>query len=388
MAQRRRIGLTFSYNEEWIAGTYYTLNIIHALKTLPDAQQPIVVVISFKESEFDIVVKQTSYPHLEFFQLPMKKKPFSAWEKRVNAISQKLSQKKWFQQSYEWAEIDFLYPFQRKNLTKKQLSKVNWVPDFQELHLPQLFSEEKIKKRKKHQKEVICVGDWVVFSSEDSQKDFNTLYPDSPIKKYVLPFAVTLPAFEHLDLENLRDSYDLPNDYYFAPNQFWAHKNHRVLLQAVKAIKEAGGAIHIAFSGKENDQKNGAYVNELKQYVAEHQLEDHISFLGFIPREDQLKLLKGAIAIVQPSKFEGWSTVVEDAKALNQFIILSSLAVHKEQIEVNAHFFDPDDFEGLATILENYSRQKPLVERMDYGVQIHEFALNFMKLVELVINDK
>jgi hypothetical protein len=50
--------------------------------------------------------------------------------------------------------------------------------------------------------------------------------------------------------------------------------------------------------------------------------------VGFIDRAEQTMLLKNAISIVQPSLFEGWSTVVEDAKALNQYMILSDIPVN------------------------------------------------------------
>ena len=33
---------------------------------------------------------------------------------------------------------------------------------------------------------------------------------------------------------------------------------------------------------------------------------------------DQLRLMKESLGVIQPSLFEGWSTVIEDAKALNK----------------------------------------------------------------------
>ena len=45
-------------------------------------------------------------------------------------------------------------------------------------------------------------------------------------------------------------------------------------------------------------------------------IKKYISILGFISRQDQLSLMRDAIAVIQPSLFEGWSTVVEDCKAI------------------------------------------------------------------------
>ena len=73
MGERSRVGLLFSYNEEWIAGTYYVLNIIHALNALLDSEKPVIVVISEANKNFEIVKQETNYPRLEFFQYPVPK---------------------------------------------------------------------------------------------------------------------------------------------------------------------------------------------------------------------------------------------------------------------------------------------------------------------------
>ncbi|MEO8352985.1 MAG: glycosyltransferase, partial [Chthoniobacteraceae bacterium] len=58
-----------------------------------------------------------------------------------------------------------------------------------------------------------------------------------------------------------------------------------------------------------------------------------------------------AIAIIQPSLFEGWSTVVEDARALGRPCLLSDLGVHREQNPPGAHFFPPHSAEALADLM-------------------------------------
>ena len=71
-----------------------------------------------------------------------------------------------------------------------------------------------------------------------------------------------------------------------------------------------------------------------------------------VPRKDYLQLLRGAAAVVQPSLFEGWSSVVEDARAFGKPIALSDIAVHREQTPPGSQFFAPDDPHELATAVE------------------------------------
>ena len=384
MAERQRIGLTFSYDEEWIAGTYYVLNIIHALKLLQESEQPEVIIISEDKKNYDIVKKETAYSWLNFFKFPEAPPTYTTLERLVNKFGLAILRKKIVNKSPKLLQVDFVYPFHIGDYPIVPKKQVNWVPDFQEVHLPNLFSEEVIAQRKHRLEAIVCQGDWVVFSSKDSQNDFSTLQPNAKVSQFVLPFAVTHPDFDFENIQNLRDKHLLPERYYFAPNQFWAHKNHMVILKAIKNLKAKGLDVVVAFSGKENDHRNMEYTTQLKQFINDFDLTENVRFLGFLPRTEQLKLMQGALAIVQPSKFEGWSTVVEDAKAINQFLLLSNLRVHREQTQNNVQFFEPEDYETLSSLMETYWAAPPVIETIDYEAKKLDFGRNFLKLAKAV----
>ena len=61
--------------------------------------------------------------------------------------------------------------------------------------------------------------------------------------------------------------------------------------------------------------------------------------------------MRHCCAIIQPSLFEGWSTVVEDARALGRPIIASDIPVHREQLGKDATFFSPHDVKSLAAAI-------------------------------------
>ncbi len=66
---------------------------------------------------------------------------------------------------------------------------------------------------------------------------------------------------------------------------------------------------------------------------------------------DVIALMRGAKAVLNPSLFEGWSTTVEEARALGVPLILSDIAVHREQMGNKAHYFHPDSPKELATVI-------------------------------------
>ena len=45
MVKRKRVGLVYSYDENWVAGSYYIMNIIHALNTIGENLKPEIILL-------------------------------------------------------------------------------------------------------------------------------------------------------------------------------------------------------------------------------------------------------------------------------------------------------------------------------------------------------
>ena len=73
--------------------------------------------------------------------------------------------------------------------------------------------------------------------------------------------------------------------------------------------------------------------------------------LGKSPYQDVQALTIESKALINPSLFEGWSTIVEEAKSLGKRIILSDINVHKEQNPDGGIYFPVHDAEKLAKIM-------------------------------------
>ena len=93
-------------------------------------------------------------------------------------------------------------------------------------------------------------------------------------------------------------------------------------------------------------------------------------------------IFQHAISVVQPSLFEGWSTVIEDAKSVSQHVLASRIPANLEQADENIEYFDPHSSQELAFLLEKYATTSPNRKTLDYLECQQAFADNFMKLVE------
>jgi glycosyltransferase involved in cell wall biosynthesis len=329
-------------------------------------------------SLFQELVKITDYPKLKFIRY---QPHFNTIVCFVNRVSQKFFKKKIITKK---VQLDWIFPMYDIPVDLNHIkNSIFWIPDLQEKHLPNFFSENDIAYRQRCYQKMIVSNFPIVFSSYTALDDFHAFYPDSKNDKKVLQFAVVHPSLERQNIKELKVKYGIVGDYFFSPNQFWQHKNQIAIIEAAKILRDKGIVIKVVFTGKEHDYRNPNYTSNLKQKVADYQLENEILFLGFIDRIDQLGLMKKAQAVIQPSLFEGWSTVVEDAKALNQTLIVSNIAVHEEQLGDKGYYFAPNDYTALAQkmimVMDNPIHK--LKYDLDYQEQIKKFAYNLNKLV-------
>jgi glycosyltransferase involved in cell wall biosynthesis len=378
MAQGKRVGIIYNFDENWIGGAYYIQNLIRSLKYLPEKEQIQLHILTKDKFRFQELQKETGYHKLKFIQY---KPQYNKAELFVNKVFKKLFKKKLIVKKIN---LNFVFPLYGIPLDLQHIKElVFWIPDLQEKYLPNLFSPEEINSRQSSYENMISLNYPIVFSSQSALNDFNDYYPFSKNPKKVLQFAAVHPALTVNDIKEVKFKYSIEGDYFFSPNQFWQHKNQIAIIEAAKILKNKGITLKIVFTGKEYDYRNPDYTTNLKQKVVDYDLENEIQFLGFIDRMDQLVLMKNALAIIQPSLFEGWSTVLEDAKAFNQTLIVSNIAVHKEQLGDKGYYFSPDDYVELASkiveVIEN--DENKLRYDFDYSENIKKVALNLKSLI-------
>jgi hypothetical protein len=92
--------------------------------------------------------------------------------------------------------------------------------------------------------------------------------------------------------------------------------------------------------------------------------------------------MKYALAVLQPSLFEGWSTVIEDAKSMNQWVIASDITVHREQIKNNVYFFNPHDELHLSEKIYSFITHQPQKTDTTYADNVRKFGKDFMEIVK------
>jgi glycosyltransferase involved in cell wall biosynthesis len=206
-----------------------------------------------------------------------------------------------------------------------------WIPDFQPHHLPDLFSDEERAARLDSFAAIARTRGVLLLSSQAALADFRRFYPDALATARVWSFCSGIDPAAAADVDVGR-VYGLPPKFLYVANQFWKHKDHATLFEALRLLRLRGVEVPLVCTGLQQDRRDPAHFPALVEALERDGLRSQVHLLGMVPREHQVQLFRLAAAVVQPSRFEGWSTVIEDAKALGRPVIASDLPVHREQL--------------------------------------------------------
>ncbi len=376
-ARRPVVGIPFNYDENWIGGTCYVKNLVSSLALLPETEQPEVCLLSHEHSSFEFIRRASGYPRLRWLAPVRLQSPLPDPSRRRRLLR---ALTPWFLRRSP--RFDVIFPFPAGAFERET---VCWIPDFQDRRLPEFFSEEELAARERQHREFFTRYRHIVFSSQAAKADFDCFYPEAQVQRYVVHFAVFEPAPDAAMLDGILARQGLPARFFYCPNQFWVHKNHEVVIQAVALLKRRGIEVTVAFSGKEHDYRAPDHAARLKECVAREGVGHNIRFLGFLPRDEQMSIFRRAVSIIQPSLFEGWSTVIEDAKSLSQYVLASRIPANVEQGDGNIEYFEPSDAPALARLLEAYAERDPPRRALDYRRNQLAFASDFLAVVRSVM---
>ena len=248
-------------------------------------------------------------------------------------------------------QADAIYPVMPGDAYPVNSKHWLWIPDFQHRHLPQFFTPEEWERRETRFRELLARPCPLILSSQAALDDLRLFYPDHATVPHVWHFRSLAQPQSAARLQEVRQRYGLPARFLFIPNQFWGHKDHATAFRALALLREHGGEIDLICTGGKEDHRDPGHYDRLFAQVADWGLQSSLRHLGSIPHGDVMACLQMATCILQPSRFEGWSTLVEDALALGVPLVATDLPVHREQIGEAGHFFPPGDAGALAALL-------------------------------------
>lgn len=347
-----RVGFIISNtSNEWLGGSVYVVNLLHAIHSLPAPRiEPVVFVPSDTPDDF-----LGKLPPIEVVRSPIvdDKIKLNYLRKAARTALRRDFVLEYLLKSHGIAALSH-----SGNLgSRARLPTLQWIPDFQHFRLPQFFEAKELASIDKWFGFICKHASLIILSSFEAQRDLADFDRDAVAKSRVLHFVSGFGAVKNsaTSLDELRARYGFEGSYLFLPNQFWAHKNHRVVIEALALLKARGRRVLILATGRTRDRRHPEYFGSLMELAKDRGVEDSFRVLSLVPYDDVVALMRHSVAVINPSLFEGWSTTVEEAKSMGKSVLLSDIAVHREQAPEWGTFFAPDSPEGLADAIERIS---------------------------------
>ncbi len=395
MRMVKKIAILALGDAGWQGGIQYTTNLINALDKVENNNE-IELHLFKKESQLfpDLAdftsVKIIVHPIENAFRSNNILKKL--WWKINETILENFDLR--FVDCFKKNNFDFVFP---SNIPSKyrKINVASWIADFQYHHFPNGASKKVTSKAEQLISGIAKNSKKIILSSNFCEKDCHRLFPITKGKTYVMPFAVYIDPknLKEIDLDWVVKKYDLPEKYFIVSNLFAPTKNHKVIYEAMGLLKKKGIIINLVCTGNIVDYRNESYANEILQMLTDYKIRSQVFLLGLIPRLDQLALYRKSTAMIQPSLNEGWSTSVEEAKALGKDILTSDIEVHKEQIIDNPFEFESNNAADLAfkiqTILQNTENitfpdiQKEKSAFESYQINVKKFGRLFLEIANI-----
>ena len=303
-----RIGLRVLSNPLWTGGIHYVLAWATALSRLPEGERPEVVFL---------VADERGQPIAE------------ANRHLVSAIEP-------FDRAGQ-LNLDLVYPATQLFEAPIGAPWAGWIPDWQCRYLPELFDQAEFARRDLHFVLLAARTPALAVSSAMAEEDTRRIVGKAMVPTVRLPFPALVEPAEVAKLPRAKEA---PARFLLICNQWWRHKNLELPVQALARCSDQ--SIELVFTGETKDPRWPEDEARIRGLIESHGLAARCHVLGRIPRETQLALLRDCVAVIQPSRFEGWSSVVEEAKVLHRPLLLSEFPVHREQAP-GARFFKTDD---------------------------------------------
>lgn len=233
---------------------------------------------------------------------------------------------------------------------------LGYAYDFQHRHLPQFFTEKDRRSRDSHFQAIFNDPPVTLVNSQAVARDARQLIQPLRSRICALPFTPLLRESWSRPDPSLMDRYGLSfhQPFFLVSNQFWPHKNHELVFRASAQLRRKGLPLKVLCTGAMDTPETRPVTHRLSSTFPDLLGDGTIRLLGWIPKRDQIGLLRAAAAVIQPSLLEGGpgGGASYHSVALGKTLLLSDIPVNREVNRGKTVFFSPDDPSALANAMQ------------------------------------
>jgi glycosyltransferase involved in cell wall biosynthesis len=341
--------------DSWLGGHYVVQSLYLATRTLPPELRPTI-----RDVWWNAAPPKDPFAEVRELLGPpaVVGMPTTLAGRATRALTRRLTRSVGAADLFRAAGVDVLYPVRPSQ--DAGVPFVFFLPDLQYRHLPDVNDARTIEWFDDYFRTEGAAAARIHVTSQSVMRDVQTFLPElAPKSRVVFPVSVPTDSWWVIDPVEARQTYDLPLRYFVISNQVSAHKNHRTIALALRALLERGTDVTVICTGRTADYRDSTFFPRLAAEIDALGLTSRFRFLGVVPRAEQLAIIRGAVAVLQPSEFEGWGAAVAEANTLGKPLLASDLAVHREHEHPYATYVPTLDVDAWTAAMEHAWRELP-----------------------------
>ncbi|MBI5938596.1 MAG: glycosyltransferase family 4 protein [Betaproteobacteria bacterium] len=361
----KRIGLYLGFPPEGGGAFQYAQSVLDALANLPPSHYEIVVAHAHPAWPTKLEKYGSRLAHIELHEGGMEflirtalrfGLPLSLW-RRAGRYLHPFTQRLLDEACDLW-----LFPAQEVWTYAVPTTNLGVIHDLMhryEASFPEVSSFGLFRRRERHYRHICGYARAVLVDSEVGKRQVMESYGQSADRLHVLPFVA--PAYMHSDgvPAGFEHRYRLPARFIFYPAQFWGHKNHIRLLQAMAAVRPVVPDLHLVLAGS----KKNAYPRVLEE-IERLDLVEQVHVLGYVSDEDMPVFYRRALALIMPTFFGPTNIPPLEAMAIGCPMAVSGIYAMSEQVGDAALLFDPRSVDEIAQAVLRLATEEDLRHRL------------------------
>ena len=238
------------------------------------------------------------------------------------------------------------------------------------------------QSRENTYQKMLYKASYILTGNEEGKKEILESYPIPPSKIRIAPF----PVASFCRGEEKKPAFDIPNDFFFYPAQFWPHKNHICIIEALVILREKYGLKPLVFLTG-SDKGNGGYI---KSKIKQCGLEGQVVITGFLKDEELKWMYTHATGLIFASLMGPNNMPPIEGTYLNCPVIITDLDGHKEQLKDTALYFNgykaEDLAENMKLLLTNPKKRSAIIKKEERLAKKFD-KMNYFLCVKQIIDE-
>ncbi|MSU54999.1 MAG: glycosyltransferase family 1 protein [Candidatus Taylorbacteria bacterium] len=230
---------------------------------------------------------------------------------------------------------------------------------------PEVWSLGQWEKREYLYKNVAKKATIVIVEIDQNKREFCEIYGRDENTVEVIRCAPPIYLTKNVSEEKKKEvalKHSLPPGFLFYPAQFWPHKNHRNLIEAVKILRDKGEIFHLVLPGSKQELW-GEYEKVL-QKIKDLKIENQIHLIGYADNDEMSALFALCSAMIIPSFMGRIQTPTIEAWFMDKPVLQSNVPGILDEVFDAALLFDPSNPEDIAEKIHSFSKDENLQKQL------------------------